>query len=53
MEGASVNSKYQEKFGYPVERTKGKVRLALDWTIEGSHPLRVAALVTGGRAVPI
>jgi len=31
---------------------KGKGRLALDWTIEGSHPLLVAALVTGGRAVP-
>ena len=30
----------------------GNERLALDWTIEGSHPLRVAALVTGGRAVP-
>lgn len=32
---------------------KGKVRLALDWTIEGSHHLLVASLVTGGRAVPI
>jgi hypothetical protein len=31
----------------------GKVRLALDWTIEGSQPLLVASLVTGGRAVPI
>jgi hypothetical protein len=31
----------------------GKVRLALDWTIEGSHHLLVASLVTGGRAVPI
>jgi len=32
---------------------RGKVRLALDWTIEGSQHLLVAALVTGGRAVPI
>jgi hypothetical protein len=32
---------------------QGKVRLALDWTIEGSHHLLVASLVTGGRAVPI
>ena len=32
---------------------KGKVRLALDWTIEGSQHLLVASLVTGGRAVPI
>jgi hypothetical protein len=31
----------------------GKVRLALDWTIEGSQHLLVASLVTGGRAVPI
>jgi Transposase DDE domain len=31
----------------------GKVRLALDWTIEGSQHLRVASLVTGGRAVPL
>jgi hypothetical protein len=31
---------------------KGKVRLALDWTLEGTQPLRVVALVTGGRAVP-
>jgi hypothetical protein len=30
----------------------GKVRLALDWTIEGSPHLLVASLVTGGRAVP-
>jgi hypothetical protein len=30
----------------------GKVRLALDWTMEGSPHLLVAALVTGGRAVP-
>jgi Transposase DDE domain len=32
---------------------KGKMRLALDWTIEGSQHLLVASLVTGGRAVPI
>jgi Transposase DDE domain len=32
---------------------KGQVRLARDWTIEGSHHLRVASRVTGGRAVPI
>jgi Transposase DDE domain len=32
---------------------KGKVRLAIDWTIEGSQHLLVVALVTGGRAVPI
>jgi hypothetical protein len=32
---------------------KGKVRLALDWTIEGSQHLLVVSLVTGGRAVPI
>ena len=31
----------------------GKVRLALDWTIEGSQHLLVVSLVTGGRAVPI
>ncbi len=31
----------------------GKVRLALDWTIEGRQHLLVASLVTGGRAVPI
>jgi hypothetical protein len=31
----------------------GKVRLAVDWTIEGSQHLLVASLVTGGRAVPI
>jgi hypothetical protein len=31
----------------------GKVRLALDWTIEGNHHLLVVSLVTGGRAVPI
>jgi hypothetical protein len=33
--------------------SKGKVRLALDWTIEGSQHLLVVSLVTGGRAVPI
>ena len=32
---------------------KGKVRLALDWTIEGNQHLLVVSLVTGGRAVPI
>jgi len=32
---------------------KGKVRLAIDWTIEGSQHLPVVSLVTGGRAVPI
>jgi Transposase DDE domain len=31
----------------------GKVRLAWDWTIEGSQHLLVASLVTGGRAVPL
>src|SRR5229473_1500464 len=31
----------------------GKVRLALDWTIEGSQHLLVGSLVTGERAVPI
>jgi hypothetical protein len=31
----------------------GKVRLALDWTIEGSQHLLVVSLVMGGRAVPI
>jgi hypothetical protein len=31
----------------------GKVRLAVDWTIEGSQHLLVVSLVTGGRAVPI
>lgn len=31
----------------------GKVRLALDWTIEGPHHLLVVSLVTGARAVPI
>jgi hypothetical protein len=32
---------------------KGKVRLALDWTIEGTQHLLVVSLVTGGRAVPL
>jgi hypothetical protein len=32
---------------------KGKVRLASDWTIEGTQHLLVVSLVTGGRAVPI
>lgn len=32
---------------------KGKVRLAIDWTIEGSQHLLVVSLVTGGRALPI
>lgn len=32
---------------------RGKVRLALDWTIEGVQHLLVVSLVTGGRAVPI
>jgi hypothetical protein len=31
----------------------GKVRLALDWTIEGHQHLLVVSLVTGGRAVPL
>lgn len=31
----------------------GKLRLAIDWTIEGDHHLLVVSLVTGGRAVPI
>lgn len=31
----------------------GKVRVALDWTLEGSQHLLVASLVTGGRAMPI
>jgi hypothetical protein len=31
---------------------KGKVRLALDWTIEGSQHLLVVSLLTGERAVP-
>jgi hypothetical protein len=32
---------------------KGKVRLAIAWTIEGSQHLLVVSLVTGGHAVPI
>ena len=32
---------------------KGKVRLAIDWTIEGSQHLLVVSLITGGRAVSI
>ena len=32
---------------------KGKVCLAIDWTIAGSPHLLVVSLVTGGRAVPI
>jgi Transposase DDE domain len=32
---------------------KGKVRLALDWTSEGSQHLLVVSLLTDGRAVPI
>jgi hypothetical protein len=31
----------------------GKVRLAIDWTIEGTHHLLVVSLVMGGRALPI
>lgn len=31
----------------------GKVRLAIDWTIEGEQHLLVVSLVTGGRAVPV
>jgi hypothetical protein len=31
----------------------GKVRLAIDWTIEGPQHLLVVSLVTGGRAVPV
>jgi Transposase DDE domain len=31
---------------------KGKVRVALDWTIEGNQHLLVVSLVMGGRAVP-
>lgn len=33
--------------------SKGKVRLAVDWTIEGQQHLLVVSLVRGGRAVPI
>jgi Transposase DDE domain len=32
---------------------KGRVRLAVDWTIEGTQHLLVVSLVTGGRAMPI
>lgn len=32
---------------------RGKVRLAIDWTIEGTQHLLVVSLVTGGRAVPV
>jgi hypothetical protein len=32
---------------------QGKVRLAFDWTIEGTHHLLVVSLVTGARALPI
>lgn len=32
---------------------RGKVRLAIDWTIEGTQYLLVVSLVAGGRAVPI
>ncbi len=32
---------------------KGKVRLAIDWTIEGEQHLLVVSLVIGGRAVPL
>jgi len=32
---------------------RGKVRLAIDWTIEGGQHLLVVSLVTGGRAVPL
>ncbi len=31
----------------------GKVRLAIDWTIEGTQYLLVVSLITGGRALPI
>jgi Transposase DDE domain. len=31
----------------------GRVRLAIDWTIEGTQHLLVVSLVTGGRALPI
>jgi len=33
--------------------TRGRLRLALDWTIEGPHHLLVISLVTGARAIPI
>ncbi len=32
---------------------RGKIRLAIDWTIEGDHHLLVVSLVTGSRAVPV
>lgn len=32
---------------------KGKVRLAIDWTIEGNQYLLVVSLVMGGRATPL
>lgn len=32
---------------------RGKIRLAIDWTIEKPHHLLVISLVTGARAVPI
>jgi hypothetical protein len=32
---------------------RGRIRLAIDWTIEGSHHLLVVSLVTGARALPI
>jgi hypothetical protein len=32
---------------------RGKIRLAIDWTIEGSKYLLVVCLVTGGRALPL
>jgi hypothetical protein len=32
---------------------RGRVRLAIDWTIEGSHHLLVVSLVCGARALPI
>ena len=31
----------------------GRVRLAMDWTIEGRQHLLVVALITGGRALPV
>lgn len=32
---------------------RGRLRLALDWTIEADHHLLVISLVTGARAIPI
>ncbi len=32
---------------------RGKLRLAIDWTIEGDHHLLVVSLVTRGRALPV